>query len=212
VTGIVANRWFEQNPDGSIREVGCAAQPNPGYVPGSPPLFYREVDKGGRLYVFASKRELLAWEGSGELGKAITRLGYGPKGETVVFDGEDAIVLFNLSHARPAESFPPRGTISGPANLRVPTLGDRLVEGIAEERLPTWGARLRAVAAACAGGIAAWLALRFGTQQGGWEGYLLAAGCLSLGGLSYGLVAKGVPTYLLLVVAGFLAGAAGAFL
>lgn len=91
-------------------------------------------------------------------------------------------------------------------------LGDRLVEGIAEERLPTWGARLRAVAAACAGGIAAWLALRFGTQQGGWEGYLLAAGCLGLGGLSYGLVAKGVPTYVLLVVAGFLAGAAGAFL
>jgi mannose PTS system EIID component len=91
-------------------------------------------------------------------------------------------------------------------------LGDRLVEGIAEERLPTWGARLRAVAAACAGGIAAWLALQFGTHQGGYGGLLLAAGCLSLGGLSYALVAKGVYTYLLLVLAGLLAGVAGAFL
>jgi PTS system mannose-specific IID component len=91
-------------------------------------------------------------------------------------------------------------------------LGDRLVEGIAEERLPTWGARLRAVAAACAGGIAAWLALQFGTHQGGMDGLLLGAACLSMGALSYGVVAKGVPPYGLLVAAGLLAGVAGAFL
>jgi len=91
-------------------------------------------------------------------------------------------------------------------------LGDRLVEGIAQEHLPLWGARLRGVAASCAGGIAAWLALQFGTQQGGWGGPLLAVGCLGLGGLSYGLVARGVSTYLLLVLAGLLAGVAGAFL
>jgi PTS system mannose-specific IID component len=90
--------------------------------------------------------------------------------------------------------------------------GDKLVEGIAEEHLPVWGARLRAVAAACAGGIAAWLALQFGMHQGGFTGPLLAAGCLSLGGLAYGLVARGVSTYLLLVFAGLLAGVAGAFL
>lgn len=90
--------------------------------------------------------------------------------------------------------------------------GDRLVEAVAHERLPMWGARLRAVAAACAGGIAAWLALQFGTHQGGWTGLLLATGCLSLGGLAYGLVARGVSTYLLLVLAGLLAGVAGAFL
>jgi PTS system mannose-specific IID component len=90
--------------------------------------------------------------------------------------------------------------------------GDRLVEAIAHERLPMWGGRLRAVASACAGGIAAWLALQFGTHQGGWTGPLLAAGCLSLGGLAYGLVDRGVSTYLLLVLAGLLAGVAGAFL
>ncbi len=127
VTGIVANRWFEQNPDGSIREVGCAQQPNPIYVPGTPPLFYLEVEKEGRIHVFATRSELLAWQQSGETGKAITRLGAGPKGETLVFDGEDAIALFNMKHGRPEEGPPPRGTISGPGNLRVPTLGDALV-------------------------------------------------------------------------------------
>ena len=90
--------------------------------------------------------------------------------------------------------------------------GDRLVEAVAHERLPLWGARLRAVAAACAGGIAAWLALQFGTHQGGWTGPLLAAGCLCLGALAYGLVARGVSSYLLLVLAGLLAGVAGTFL
>ena len=49
-------------------------------------------------------------------------------------------------------------------------------------------------------------------HQGGWAGPLLAAGCLSLGALAYGLVARGVSTYLLLVLAGLLAGVAGAFL
>ena len=80
VSGIVANRWFEQNSDGSIREVGCAQQANPFPVPGSPPLFYREVPKEGRLYVFATRRELVSWEQSGEMGKAISRLAAGPNG------------------------------------------------------------------------------------------------------------------------------------
>ncbi len=92
------------------------------------------------------------------------------------------------------------------------TMGDRLVEGIAEEHLPLWGARLRAVSASCAGGIAAWLALQFGTHQGGWAGPLLAVGSMGFGALSYGLVARGVSPYALLVVAGLLAGVAGAFL
>jgi predicted AlkP superfamily pyrophosphatase or phosphodiesterase len=128
VTGVVANRWIEQRPDGSMRAVGAAQQWATETVPGQPPLFYREVEKDGRLHVFALSRELELWERSGEVGRAIVRPGEGPKGETVVFDGEDAIALFNLRHGRPKESFPPATTIVGPGNLRVPTLGDRLVE------------------------------------------------------------------------------------
>ena len=56
-------------------------------------MFYREVEKDGRIYVFASGARYEAFEASGgaEIGVAITRLGFGPNGETVVFDSEDAV-------------------------------------------------------------------------------------------------------------------------
>lgn len=69
-------------------------------------MFFQEVQKDGRIYVFNSAREHAAWSKSGELGKAIARLGYGDAGETVVFDSEAAISLFNFKHGREAEAFP----------------------------------------------------------------------------------------------------------
>jgi predicted AlkP superfamily pyrophosphatase or phosphodiesterase len=128
VTGIVANRWFAQGTDGSIRAVNCVDQPAPDTPPGSPPMFYRVYEKDGRLYVFATAAAVEQWESSGETGRGITRLGYGPRGETVVFDSEDAIVRFNTENGRPKESFPTTRVAQGPGALRVPTLGDRLVE------------------------------------------------------------------------------------
>jgi PTS system mannose-specific IID component len=91
-------------------------------------------------------------------------------------------------------------------------LGDRLVEAVARARLPTRGARLRAVAAASAGAAAAYLAFTFGAQQGGLGGWLLAGGCLALGALSYLLVARKVPTAVLTAMAALLAGCLGAWL
>ena len=91
-------------------------------------------------------------------------------------------------------------------------LGDRLVEAVAKARLPTRGARLRAVAAASAGAAAAYLAFAFGAQQGGVGGWLLAGGCLALGALSYVLVARKVPTAVLTAMAALLAGCLGAWL
>src|SRR5262249_45835266 len=73
-------------------------------------------------------------------------------------------------------------------------LGDRLVEAVARARLPTRGARLRAVAAASAGAAAAYLAFTFGAQQGGIGGGLLAGGCVALGAARYVLVARKVST------------------
>jgi hypothetical protein len=135
VTGIVANRWIERAKDGSLRSVGAAQQWVTDPVPGQPPLFYREVKKADRLHVFALARELDAWQRSGELGRTIVRLGEGPQGETVVYDSEDAVVLFNMRHGRPAEAFAPTTSVSGPGNLRVPTLGDRLVEAVPGSRV-----------------------------------------------------------------------------
>jgi hypothetical protein len=143
VTGIVANRWFERNPDGSVRSVYCTDQAVPFPVPGTPPLFYREVEKDGRLYVFAVARGLEAWEASGELGRGISRTGYGPSGETVVFDGDDAIRLYDFRHGLPPETFKRADVVAGPGNLRVSTLADRLVERSPRSRAVSLSAKDR---------------------------------------------------------------------
>ncbi|MCP3139282.1 PTS system mannose/fructose/sorbose family transporter subunit IID [Pyxidicoccus xibeiensis] len=92
------------------------------------------------------------------------------------------------------------------------TLGDRLVEAVARANLPARGAKLRAVAALSAGGMAAWLAISFGTNAGGASAPFLAAGCLALGVASYVLVSRRVPNYVVLYLAAGLACVAGAFL
>ncbi len=68
--------------------------------------YYREVEKDGRIFVFNIPTAYKLWEGSGEAGVgAITLLGYGPKGETMVFDSENAIHLYNFKHDKPGEVF-----------------------------------------------------------------------------------------------------------
>ena len=128
ITGIVANRWFEQGKDGSVRAVNCVDRPAPDLPPGSPPMFFREIRKDGRVLVFANAASLEEWEGSGEMGRSLIRPGYGRGGETVVFDSDDAVALFNMNEGRPKEPFPSTRTAPGPGNLRVPTVGDRLLE------------------------------------------------------------------------------------
>lgn len=68
-------------------------------------MFYREVEKDGRIYVFAVMNSFQAFDQGGEMGRSITRLGYGPNGQTVVFDSEDAINLYNFKHNLPGEVF-----------------------------------------------------------------------------------------------------------
>jgi len=55
---------------------------------------YQEVEKEGRLYVFASPARKVDFEKSGELGKGIIKIGHGPNGETVVFDSEEAVIEY----------------------------------------------------------------------------------------------------------------------
>ena len=69
-------------------------------------LFYSEIERDGRIYVFADGRSCDLFQKGGEMGKSITRPGYGPNGETVLFDSEDAISLYNFKHGLPGESFP----------------------------------------------------------------------------------------------------------
>ncbi len=145
VHGIVANRWFEANPNGQgLRRLYCTDQPDLARVPGQPPLFYREVASDGRIYVFARQRALELWRLSGEIGnQATTRIGEGPAGESIVFDSDDAIALYNFHRGRPEENLPPSGTVPGPANLRVATLGDRLIESSPESRVVAFSGKDR---------------------------------------------------------------------
>ncbi len=61
-------------------------------------LFYKEIHKDGRVYVFNVPEEAERFEKSGETGRAITRIGVGPNGETVVADSETALELFFFKH------------------------------------------------------------------------------------------------------------------
>ncbi len=86
-------------------------------------LWYKEIARDDRIYVFNDPNEFKAWEGSGELGKSITKIGYGPGGETVVFDNENALDLYNFKHGKEAEVrkyTPPKApTFPPPTTLKV---------------------------------------------------------------------------------------------
>jgi len=91
--------------------------------------------------------------------------------------------------------------------------GEGMVEKLAALDIPWWGERLRRVAAGCAGGLAALLAIQYGAQQGGGGAPLLAGGCLLFGGLAWVLVARTrVSPYLVLYAAALFSGALGALL
>ena len=70
-------------------------------------FFYNEVTKDGRIYVFAivTRYEEFTKNGT-QTGPVIERQNYGPHGETVVFDSQDAVNLYNFKHGLPGENFP----------------------------------------------------------------------------------------------------------
>ncbi|MDR4506928.1 MAG: hypothetical protein MRJ65_01605 [Candidatus Brocadiaceae bacterium] len=59
---------------------------------------YHEIIKDGRIYVFTSSQRKADFEKSGELGKGIIKVGYGQKGETVVFDSDEAVKKYDARH------------------------------------------------------------------------------------------------------------------
>jgi hypothetical protein len=61
-------------------------------------LYYKEVIKDGRIYVFNDAAEAARFDKSGEMGKSVTRMGAGPNGETIVADSERAMQLYFFKH------------------------------------------------------------------------------------------------------------------
>jgi hypothetical protein len=68
-------------------------------------FFYLEVARDGRIYVFAhwSRYDAFIKANGKDTGRVIERPGYGPSGETVVFDSGQAINLYNFKHGLPGE-------------------------------------------------------------------------------------------------------------
>jgi PTS system mannose-specific IID component len=113
------------------------------------------------------------------------------------------LVLYNLVHLTA------RAYLFGLGMRR----GDQMVQQLARLDIPWWSEKLRGVAAGCAGGLAAFLAIEYGAQQGGMGAPLLAGGCLSFGVLAWVLVARArLSPYLMLYSAALFSGVLGALL
>jgi hypothetical protein len=69
-------------------------------------LYYQEVAKDGRIYVFNTPEKLAAWQASGDMGVAVTLIGRGANGETLVGENETAIDLYLFRHNLPAYERP----------------------------------------------------------------------------------------------------------
>jgi len=69
-------------------------------------LYYQEVEKDGRVYVFNTSEAFKAWSESGEMGKAITLVGRAEGGKTLVAENETAVDLYLFRHNLPAYDRP----------------------------------------------------------------------------------------------------------
>ena len=79
------------------------AQPAAAQVTG---LYYMEVAKDGRVYVFNTPERYKAFNEGGEMGTALTLIGVGEGGVTVVAENETAIDLYFFKHNLPAYDRP----------------------------------------------------------------------------------------------------------
>lgn len=67
-------------------------------------LYYRELPRDGKIYVFNSASQFEAFQKGTLPAKPIERLGWGPAGETVMFDSVDALNLFAFKYGKAPES------------------------------------------------------------------------------------------------------------
>ena len=69
-------------------------------------LYYQEVEKDGRVYVFNTPERYQSWQTSGDIGTSITLVGRGANGETIQAENETALDLYLFKHNLPAYDRP----------------------------------------------------------------------------------------------------------
>jgi hypothetical protein len=89
-------------------------------------MYYKEIRKDDRIYVFNNPEEATRFEQSGEMGRSITRIGAGPNGETVVADSERALELFFFKYgiSEPVPQPPPPPPPAPPWRISGLVFGD----------------------------------------------------------------------------------------
>jgi len=69
-------------------------------------LYYQEVEQDGRIYVFNTPEKFKSWQSSHDMGVAVSLIGRGPNGETIVGENETAVDLYLFKHNLPAYDRP----------------------------------------------------------------------------------------------------------
>jgi hypothetical protein len=90
-------------------------------------LWYKEAIHQGTIYVFNSAETLKGWQTTHEIKGGLTKKAYGPSGETVVFENETALDLYNLKHNKEPEARPapkPSAPPSNPTRLKIGSNGE----------------------------------------------------------------------------------------
>lgn len=64
-------------------------------------LYYQEVEKDGRVFVFNTPEQFKSWSESGDVGKAITLIGRAEGGKTLIAENETAADLYLFKHNLP---------------------------------------------------------------------------------------------------------------
>lgn len=57
--------------------------------------FYKELTRDGQIFVFTRPTAYTRWVSTGEMENGVPRLFYGPHGETVVFDREESVAVYD---------------------------------------------------------------------------------------------------------------------
>jgi hypothetical protein len=90
-------------------------------------LWYKEVEKDGRVYVFNTSAAYQNWLKTGSVHNPIALANHGPHGETVIAENETAIDLYNLKHDLPGYDRPatkPAPPPSNPTRIRIAQNGE----------------------------------------------------------------------------------------
>jgi hypothetical protein len=95
-------------------------------------LYFKEVEKDGRIYIFNTPERYKSWEQSGDMGTAVTLISRGPNGETLVAENETALDLYLFKHNLEAYERPTPKT-AAPAAFPATKIGGRVYADISSK-------------------------------------------------------------------------------